>query len=841
MLASAAIYSAPVHAQASYTVNLPAQSLGTSLRALGSAMGVSIAFDPKTVRNRPAPALRGAFTAREGLDKLLRGSGLAARPTANGSYLILAEPEERPRVHAIAQRTMPVPVAAAAAAAPAQAAAPVEARAAVSDAPVIEDIVVTAQKREENLQDTPISIAVMTSDSLEQRGIKGVTDLMGGAVPSLRMMPISGRASAFAIGIRGMGSLDAGSISRDASVGLYVDGVYLGRAQGLGSELFEVERIEVARGPQGTLFGRNAVGGAVSITSKKPTGEWGGTLDAGVRNFDGHNLGAHVNLPEFANIKVKLEGVWSERGGWIDNTLAGAWDWYAYDRYGARATALWEPTSDISVQYSFDKSRDKSTAGYSHLTSAAPGALAPFITLDEGRQRVGRMGVPLDPSVGKTEGHSLHVTWDINNALTLRSISAYRELSQSQFDNDTGFTLAYRPGGMTARYSIANVNQDQFSQEIQLLGTHEHLTYVLGGFYFEEDANDLAHVLYSARYNATGTGIELLDPMTGGAFPDRASVNHVKSTAVFGQATWTPAILDERLHLTGGLRWTHDRKEGSMVKVAGQPSSLGYQFESKRLDPAATIAFDWTPDVNTYLRWGTAYRSGGANSRSPTYRSFGEEEVESWELGLKSELFDRRARFNLAAYHARLRDMQILFNNPAAGSVTETINTNQPATIKGVEADLTVVPARGVTLTGSYAYTDWKVPPQLNPFTGNVDRVVLIIAPTHAASLSADYRLEPWSFGALSFHVDANYSSGFYAHPTDDTKTSPYWLLNGRVTLGDLDLGGADASVSLWAKNLTNTAYEVFDIGITGRGTINGAMRYYNEPRTYGVDLKVKF
>lgn len=831
----------PATAQRIYAVDLPSQKLDASLRALGSMMGVTIAFNPETVRGMNAPPIHGSYQADQAIQLLLRGSDLDVRSMPRGSFLIVAKPGQgAPKMRPAMQQT----AAMATQNAPARAAGSIAPPAAVSSAPAIEDIVVTAQKREESLQQTPIAIAVLTEDSLEQRGIRGVTDLMGGAVPSLRMMPISGRPSAYAIGIRGIASLDSGAISRDATVGLYVDGVYLGRTQGLGTELFEVERIEVLRGPQGTLFGRNAVGGAVSIVSKKPTGELGLNMTAGLSNFDGHNVRAHLNLPEFADISVKLEGMWSERGGWLDNPLAGQWDWYANERYGVRATALWKPNNDISVQYSFDKAQDKSTAGYSHLTQlfGTTPTLPPMFGLDEGRKRQARMGVPLQPGIGRTEGHSLLADWEIGEGMTLRSISAYRKLTQTQADNDAGLTLAFRPNGRTGRYSLATVNQDQFSQEIQLLGTHDQLKYVLGAFYFDEDADDSAHVLYTAAYNADGTAINLIDPPTGGPFPDRASVTHLKSKALFGQATWTPAdLLDGRLHLTGGLRWTHDKKWGQLTKLAGNPAGLAYTFASKRLDPAATIAFDWTRDINTYVRWGTAYRSGGANSRSPTFGKFGAEEAESWEVGLKSDLFDRRARLNLAAFHTRYRDMQLLFSNPSGGSATEVINTDRPATIRGIEADLTVVPVTGLTLNASYTYVDWKVPPQINPYSGNVERVVLMITPDHAASLSADYRFEPFSFGTLSVHGDANYSSGAYSHPSDLKESNPYWLLNGRITLGELRIGGGEAAISLWGKNLTNETYAVFDYPITGLGTINGEITYYNEPRTYGVDLKVKF
>jgi iron complex outermembrane recepter protein len=709
----------------------------------------------------------------------------------------------------------------------------------------LEEIVVTAQKRTESLQDTPISIAVLGGEALQERGIVNLTDFASGAVPSLRLVPFTGRSSAVTIGMRGIVPIDATQISRDPSVGVYVDGVYLGRVQGLGTEMFDVERIEVLRGPQGTLFGRNAVGGALSIVTRKPTGEFGFDLTAGLRNYSGFNLKGHLNLPEIAGISIKLDGVWSERDGWVDNRLAGQSDWYDYERRGMRVTALWQPIDDLDVQYSYDKSRDESVSGYAHIDRLLPGAppLAPIFSLEPERVSRGRAGVPLEPSVGDVQGHSLHLTWDVADGLSFRSITAYRELEQSQFDNAAGSFLAFRPNGTFARYSLAGVEQDQFSQELQLVGSSERLDYVLGGFYFDEDASDFAHSPVTAQFNATGTGFVVLPAPAGGPFPDRASVAHAKSKALFAQATFTPPLLDDRLHLTGGLRWTHDEKDGRLTALRGAPTPLAFDFGSKRLDPAATVAFDWTDSINTYVRWGTAYRAGGANSRSSIFRPFEEEEVETWEVGLKADLLDRRARFNAAAYRTRFKNRQVDFPNPQNPSNTETVNTDDPATIKGVEIDVTLLPLPGLTLNAGYVYTDWKVPAEVSPFTGQTQRTVIAYTPDHAATGAVDYEFEPFSFGVVSAHLDANYSGSFFTLSASAPKTDPYLILNGRITLGEIRIGqtGSEIAVSLWGKNLTNEAWETVQFPLEGRGLINALTVHYNEPRTYGLEARLKF
>ena len=707
------------------------------------------------------------------------------------------------------------------------------------------EVVVTAQKREESLQDTPISIAVLNSDALTDRGIGSLSDFVDGAVPSLHVVPVVGRSSMPTVVMRGIGSIDTSQISRDATVGIYVDGIYLGRVQGLNTELFDVERIEVLRGPQGTLFGRNAVGGAVSIVSKKPTGEWGFGATLGVGNYDSKTVSARVNFPRVGGVSVKLEGVWRKRDGWVDNTLAGQSDWYDSDRRGGRASVLWDPIENLEVQYSYDKSRDESTAGYSQIGTPLPGAppLAPMFSPDVGRVHRGRLGVPLQPGVGDVEGHGLHVTWNLSDDVLLRSITSYRELNQTQFDNDAGATVAFRPNSVNGRYSLAGVAQHQFSQELQLAGSTERLKYVAGLFYYDEDASDWAYVVNTIRFNATGTDYTVLPTPVGGPFPDRASTAHARSKAVFGQATWTPPLAGDRLHVTGGLRWTNDKKDGLMTALRGAPTPYGFDFESKRTDPMASVAFDWTDRVNTYLRWGTAYRAGGANSRSPTYGSFGEEELASWELGLKADFPEQRIRLNAAAFDSEYRDMQLFFTNPANPSLNETINTKRPPKIKGLELDLTAIPLPGLSLTASYTYTDGKMPPQLNPFSGQVERVVLVYAPRNAGSLAVDFDFKPWTFAALTAHLDANYSSGYYSSPADPELSSSYWILNGRLTLREIALGnsGGTMEVALWGKNLTDKDYDVADFPLAGPFVNNLELQWYNDPRTYGVEFRFKF
>lgn len=708
----------------------------------------------------------------------------------------------------------------------------------------LDEIIVTAQKRETSLQDTPISISVLTSGDLSAKGVSELSDFGTGVVPSMRIVPIAGRSSSMNVTMRGINPGDPTQISRDPTVGIYVDGVYLGRAQGLGGDLLDLERLEVLRGPQGTLFGRNAVGGAISMISKRPTGVFGVNLTAGVSNFDGKSIKGNVNLPSLAGFNVKIDASWSKRDGWVENLLASASDWYATERRGVRAAVTWNPAENLELLYSYDNSRDSSVSGYLQIGELLEGAtpLPPIFDLEPNRVRIGRAGVPLEPGIGKVSGHSLQMDWGIGDSMTLRSISAYRKMSQGQYDNGGMLLTPYAPNGLFSRLSYADVQQDQFSQELQFIGSHEHFDWVFGGMYFEEDATDLAHSSFTAQFNADGSDYAILPvALSGVKFPDRASRVSAKSRAVFGQLTYTPSFFDERMHLIGGMRWTHDTRHGEVFKLRGVDVNVPFQFSSKRIDPAFTLSFDWSPAIHTYLKWGRAYRAGGANSRSATFRPFGEENVSTWEMGAKAELLDRRVRLNLAAYTSNYSDRQVDFVNPANPSNYETINAAGTTKISGFEADLTARIASGLTLSGSYAYTDWSAVLDINPFSGASQSGAVTYTPKHSAYFALDHQIETSRGMQIQTHLDLVASGSFYTSSILAPKTKSYAMINGRITLGNIAIGNADTKmeISLWGKNLTNAQWELFQIRNAGPGLSNVSQILYNEPRTFGLEWRL--
>jgi iron complex outermembrane receptor protein len=733
------------------------------------------------------------------------------------------------------------------------------------------DIVVTAEKRPETLQKTPISISVMKSDDLTNRHVTSLLDLGDGAIPSLRVAPFFARPSAVILNIRGIGVLsDSNQPARDQGVGVYIDGVYQGRAQGLGTAMFDVDSIEVLKGPQGTLFGRNTEGGAVSITTKKPTGKFDMSTTMGLGNYGSYKAETHIDLPEFHDISVKLDGIVSHRDGLVKNPLQGASDFSAYDKRGLHAEALWKPAPNFTADYAFDISYDASTSAYVQVTQGGSLPRAPDMPLQPTRATVATVGVPEQPSVGKTHGHRLDLEWQAAPHLTLKSITAYRALTQSQYDGGSANLSVYSPNAQFDRYSLAGFRQNQLSEEVQAIGSTDRLQYAAGALFYEERVQDSAQTPNLMQWNADGTAASTLSVDLNNVSIDRASHVVTDSYGLYAQGTYTPDLWNDIVHVTGGLRWSEDKKVGELftingatpVSLTGVVGPLPLNASWSRVDPLINLAIDASRDVHFYGKWSTGYKSGGANSRSLTYAPFAPETVSMFEVGAKSEFWNHRARFNLAAYVGTYKNVQVDFsasylqyvNGVLQNSNRTTLETtNAPGTghLGGIEAEFTLNPVEGLTMNLSYAYNHVTIPNTANPYpvvSGGVAvispvpvKVYPVYTPTQSASGSIDY-VVPVKGAMVKLHLDGNYDNGFYVSANDPTpaiqpKGSPGFVVNGRLALADIEMGGSKLTVSAWARNLLNEQHMFYK----AYSQFLGLYGMFNDARTYGLEANVKF
>ncbi|QZP07544.1 TonB-dependent receptor [Caenibius sp. WL] len=812
-------------AQQVSTITIAAQPLDTALYELAVKANVNILFSPDLIGRLTTKGASGDVRDIPALaQRLLAGTGLVLERTSKG-FIIKRGRDRSAKPTRTASRLpgaiQPLPP-------PTHVAT--------------DEILVTAMRSAQTQNAAPLSIALMTASMLEQHGVHGLSDLTGGTVPSLRVNPYASRASTFSLSMRGMTSGEASQISRDGAVGIYQDGVYLGRVQGLSIDFLDLDRIEVLHGPQGTLFGRNAMGGAINLVSRRPGGQLQLTQKFGIEDDNGRSIVTHLDLPRVADISVRLSGLYRRRDGWVDNTMPGEWGWNAYEKSGLRGAALWQPNKDWTIHYAAEYSHARVTGGYAQIVGLSDDAppLAPAITTEAGRRRVGRLPVPLKPSVASVTNHMLTAEWQVNDAFRIKSITGWRQLHQSQYDQYAGSYLAFAPNGQSGRVSLSKVRQQQVSQELQVNGSVDDISYIVGLYLFKEWARDMSRSLLTFQYNAAGTETALLSPPLSILASERASRNESATIAVFSQMEWTLPAFDDRLSLAAGLRYSIDNKKGQMLIRNGLPSGQAYSLSLRRLDPAISLRYALGNDAKLYVRWGTGYRAGGAHTRSPSFQTFDEETISSWELGLKTKLPQQRGWIALAAYYARYANAQIDFISPFNPSFGETINSPRRGTLAGLEFNTELKVRPNLTVSAAYSFNAIDMPRQRNPFTGQLQRINIAYSPRHAGSLTVDWSLDLNRFGLAQINLNTTAATGAYTSLDDATRSATYMLMNGRITFSRLfGIMPEGLSLAFWGKNLLNEKYDVFDYTYSQPGLTGTSQKTYNNPRSLGIEARL--
>ena len=685
-----------------------------------------------------------------------------------------------------------------------------------SAAGALEVIVVTAQKREEGLQGIPVAVSAFSSSALEAIGATDFTAI-GEYVPNLNIMPQSG-TNGTAITLRGIGSAEP-SAAIDPKVGLYVDGVYVARNTATVFEL-DLERIEVLRGPQGTLWGKNTTGGSINVITTKPTGELGLKQELGfgeygrfrsktVLDLNPSELGelGSVNL-KFSYLKTMSDG-WANR---VNDRVAGPHDLGEVDSDSLRFASAWNLNEDIVIDYAFDHINRNGTSRQDQLLYAPPSMGADRYA--SRRKRLERFSLD---TAGRDEitidAHTLVATWDLGD-VTLKSITGYRD-SNLQYDPDLDgtpveFTARLLSTGAMSTGGLYNVygtrDDEQFSQELQAVGTtlDGRLDYVAGLYYFDEEGTE--STIGSLYYDALAPFVFFND--TSKTF----TIDN-KSMAVYGQATYTLPVLDDRLRVTLGGRYTDDDKDVHKTVHNGVPADMPGQKSWNHFSPAGTIDFQASEDVNVYLRVAEAYNAGIFNVRSSA-ASFStpadEETVVSYELGAKTEWFEHRLRLNTALFYSEFDDMQSIVYVAGESTALNVGSTD----IWGVEVELLASPVAGLTLGLSYGYLDYEI----NEFVyGQIDvtnSAVLPYMPENTASGFIEFEFAPIAIGTVAVRLDATYKDEVAFSPLNSatTQADDYALVNARITLSELPFESVDASIAVWGKNLADEDYQIFGI-----------------------------
>ena len=674
----------------------------------------------------------------------------------------------------------------------------------------LEEITVTAQRREESLQVTPIAITAFSTQDLETQRVSNVLDLLNKA-PSVNLAPFAGTRVAPNLFIRGMGNLNAQS-TKDMATGIYIDGVPVGRAIGLAADIADLERVELLRGPQGTLWGRNTTAGAINFVTRKPDEDLSFAAQLSAASWDQISGRARVNVPVTDNLFASLAYMRTENDGWVENkntTLPNQINFNEDRKKEAiNAAVRFEPTDAITVDYSFDSS--EMTFG-NHFYQVIQGP-----TAVPGRQESANRVRGLYPSNTEVSGHNLTAAWDINDDLTLKSISAYRDLdSQTNMNYVDIFT------------QDATQKQHQFSQEIQVVGTaFERVEYVAGVFYFEEDSRETNASLFA-----------------GGALVDRWRVDSEgTSAAIYGQATWTPPVLDDRLGLTVGLRYTEDSRKATKTYVnpGFTPALTGLVVKGDRdfsaATPMATVDYEFAEAIRGYLKFSTGYRSGGFNTQStPAYfgPGFDEENVDAWEIGLKSDLLDNRLRVNVALFDNEYTDLQV-DQVRVPPIFTDTLNAGS-ATVRGAEIEASAVLARGLTANFYYSYLDADYDSYIDNGVELQAVKHMPNAPQYQLGAGVEYAFPQTAIGTFIVNLDYRKQDEFYAGPNPNTLSPGYDVWNARLQLVEIPAPHGAFRLAVWGKNLGD---EIYRLSTTNLGLLSAQ---FGPPRSYGVDMTYEF
>lgn len=667
----------------------------------------------------------------------------------------------------------------------------------------LEEIIVTAQKREEPLQKIPIAITALGDRELENLRVTNVMDLASKA-PSVVITGFAASRATPNLFIRGMGNLDH-QMTKDNAAGIYMDGVPVGRNQGLAADIADLERVEVLRGPQGTLYGRNTTAGAVNFITRKPEKDFSFSQQVGFGNYDQFSAKTTINIPVNDMLLTRLVYMRSNKDGWVENTnktLPNQIDYYRDDKEALRLSVRLLASRNFTADYSFDHSQMEYGNSFYQIISGptAPGGRQESTTAVQG----------LSPSDIKARGHSLTLTWDVGD-VQLKSITGYRKLDNIMFQNYINFFTQYY-----------KQKQDQTSQEFQMIGKafNKRVDYVLGIFYYDESGQGFRQSNFGPRKD-----IHFIDAES-------------KSKALYGQASWTPPILDERLRLTLGGRYTDDSRKASKTFVqtdlGGAPAGtvVAGDRDYTKFNPAFTADYAFSETMTGYAKYSTGYRAGGFNSNSTAQgfgQGFAQEDVRAYELGLKSDLMERRLRLNTAVFLNKYNDLQVdQVRVPAI--FTDTVNAGD-ATIKGVEVEAIALLAKGLTTNLSYTYMEGK-------YGEYVDNGVDLSKVKHIQNMPKNlvvaglqYESERMAYGKLIFNLDYRWQDTFYSGPNPNTLNNSHSVWNARVQLADIRVPKGKLRVSLWGKNLTD---KVYTIATTNLGL---PASVFGEPRTYGLDL----
>ncbi len=738
-------------------------------------------------------------------------------------------------------------------------------QAATSQNSGLEEITVTARKREEKLQETPISITAFSANGLEERAITRI-DEIANSVPNLTIkssVSTSGNSSSASFFIRGIGQSDF-LLNVDPGVGLYVDGVYIPRSIGGLLDLLDPERIEVLRGPQGTLFGRNTIGGAISITSQKPSPTWGGYGQVTTGSDSRLDFSGRISGPVTDDLLIALSGERLKQDGYVKAAAPGATDEGNKNSWTLRGQIAYTPTDRLAIDISADITQQREEPSPFVLVAVNPNALfvssyntkvggscvtaaatsnpacfsshyiaGPFSTYSNYQS-----SNPVSNAFGESFlggqftaqsntdvfGLSGTVTYDFDD-FKVKSISAYRSVD-AFYPRDTDHSP------LQIEQVLNRFVDEEYTQELQVSGAafDDKLKWIAGAFYDHEQGTHRDFL-----------DVDLFVALSGGSVDN-------DSYAMYTQETYD---FSDQLSATAGLRWTDDIKRFYPDQFIVEDLGLGIpagtpllpteqvHTSSREWTPYLNLSYKWTPSVMTYVSYSEGYKSGGFTQRVfpplPATPSFAPETADVYEVGFKTSEFDRKVQVNGAAFYTDYKNLQV---NTLAGIAPITQNA-AAATIKGFELEVEVAPIEGLLIEASTGYLDAGYN-QLDTSATNAGLTLgdkLVDTPKWSYSVSASYDV-PFQWGSLTPRVDWSYRSTVYNDALNHAEIAQdgYGLLNLSVSYHDPDNLW---SVTAGGLNVLNQIYK--ESGFWDLPTTGIAEAAYGRPAEWYLRIKRKF
>ncbi|WEK46236.1 MAG: TonB-dependent receptor [Candidatus Andeanibacterium colombiense] len=743
-----------------------------------------------------------------------------------------------------------------------------------------EIVVTSARRRDESAQDVPIALSVISAESLERKGDYTLLQVQQ-QVPSLQVFSFNPRNTN--INIRGLGSNIA--LTNDGlenGVGFYIDNVYYGRVGLSQFDLVDLDRIEVLRGPQGTLFGKNTTSGVVNITSKAPTFSPEFSAEASYGNYDYVQLRASASgaiVPDL--VAVRVSGAYTNRDGFLTNTTTHT-DAQDYHNVSVRGQILITPASNLDIKligdYSQQKQKYALTVFVDHHETYSDGAPIANNFLARAARFPDYTLPSFDPfaRTGEADSHyqanmegygvSGQIDWDLGFG-KVTSITAYRWWDWYPANDGDGLSLPITTVAQQQNF------QRQFSQELRLASNGDGpISYVVGGYYFWQTVKGYGSFAYgddagvwnrpaaSPLSQAVWNGA--LDGFTASSYSDPIT----KSLAAFGQVDWK---ITNDLTLTGGLRFTHEHKEGvyqqwwtggtdldnatyAAIRGAYNPKTdYSTSFNDDSLGGLISLAWKVTPDTLLYASYSRGNKSGGLNLTAlpaGVTPDVAPEKVDNYETGFKSQFFDRRLTLNGALFWTEITDYQTTITDLSVDLTTyRQYITNIPKVrSRGAEADLSFRATDNFSLFGSVAYTDAKYVEYTNApqaveelnhgSVQDLSGAPLPGVPEFAYTIGAEAHTE-LTGGGLELYGNADWShrSSFNTSSSNSAwaEVEGYGIVNARIGIRSADLKW---DVSVWAKNLFDKDYFT-TLSVANTGAVTGQL---GDPATYGVTVRTK-